>query len=364
MIQGLAESNNVKKFFFGENSLKKFSKIDILRKSKKRIFLLDRYFKNKKNYLKTDIIKKGDLVIYIDSSIEPTDVLIDNLILKIKKKNFYNSKLVVAFGGGSTLDTGKAVSNLLRNTGKASDYQGWDLVKKPGVFKIGIPTLSGTGAESSRTCVLTNNKTGKKLGMNSDFSVYDLIVMDPDLTKTVDKNQYFYSGMDSFIHSFESINGKYKNDISDKYANLAKNICEKIFLSKNIKSNKNRSNLMIASYLGGLAIGMSMVGLVHPFSAALSVVFGTKHCISNCIVMRGMREFYPKEYNLFWKMVSRQKIKVPKLNLNLNINKLENISKKLIKSTLIHEKPLTNALGKNFRKVLTNKKMIKIFNKF
>ncbi len=88
MIQGLAESNNVKKFFFGENSLKKFSKTDILRKSKKRIFLLDRYFKNKKNYLKTDIIKKADLVIYIDSSIEPTDVLIDNLILKIKKKIF------------------------------------------------------------------------------------------------------------------------------------------------------------------------------------------------------------------------------------------------------------------------------------
>ena len=59
------------------------------------------------------------------------------------------------------MDTGKAVSNLLRNRGRASNYQGWDLVKKPGVFKIGIPTLSGTGAESSRTCVLTNNKTEK-----------------------------------------------------------------------------------------------------------------------------------------------------------------------------------------------------------
>ena len=77
-------------------------------------------------------------------------------------------------------------------------------------LKLESQLCLGTGAESSRTCVLTNNKTGKKLGMNSDFSVYDLIVMDPDLTKTVDKNQYFYSGMDSFIHSFESINGKYK----------------------------------------------------------------------------------------------------------------------------------------------------------
>ncbi len=364
MMQGFAESNNVKKVFFGENSLKKFGKIDILQKTQKRIFILDKFFKNKKNYIKTKIIKKSDLVIYINSDIEPTDILIDNLILKIKKKSFSNSKLVVAFGGGSTLDVGKAISNLLKNKGKASDYQGWDLVKKPGVFKIGIPTLSGTGAESSRTCVLTNYKTGKKLGMNSDFSVYDIIIMDPFLTKTVNKNQYFYSGMDSFIHSFESINGNYKNNISDKYANISKNICEKIFLSKNMKSNQNRSNLMIASYFGGLAIGMSMVGLVHPFSAALSVIFGTKHCISNCIVMRGMKKFYPKEYNLFWKMVAKQKIKIPKLNLKLDSNILNNTSKNLIKSTVVHYKPLTNALGKNFRRILTNKKIIEIFNKF
>jgi 3-deoxy-alpha-D-manno-octulosonate 8-oxidase len=57
-------------------------------------------------------------------------------------------------------DTGKAVSNLLRNPGNAEDYQGWDLVKNPGVYKIGVPTISGTGAEASRTCVMTNPKNG------------------------------------------------------------------------------------------------------------------------------------------------------------------------------------------------------------
>lgn len=56
---------------------------------------------------------------------------------------------IIGMGGGCTLDTAKAISNLLTNGGKAEDYQGWDLVKVPGIYKIGIPTISGTGAESS-----------------------------------------------------------------------------------------------------------------------------------------------------------------------------------------------------------------------
>ena len=84
-------------------------------------------------------------------------------------------------GGGIAIDVAKAISNLLTNSGSAADYQGWDLVKHPGVFKIGIPTLSGTGAEATRTCVLTNKENGLKLGMNSDFTVYDQVILDPNL---------------------------------------------------------------------------------------------------------------------------------------------------------------------------------------
>ena len=94
-------------------------------------------------------------------------------------------------GGGTTMDVAKAVSNLLTNGGKAEDYQGWDLVSLPGIFKIAIPTISGTGAEATRTCVMTNTKTGLKLGMNSDHTVFDQIIMDPLLTATVPKGPIF-----------------------------------------------------------------------------------------------------------------------------------------------------------------------------
>ena len=110
---------------------------------------------------------------------------------------------IIGIGGGTLLDMAKAVSIMLTNEGEAKDYQGWDLVKSPGIFKIGVPTLSGTGAETSRTCVLTNYDTGVKLGMNSHHSVFDVLVLDPNLSQTVPKDQFFYTAMDTYIHCVE-----------------------------------------------------------------------------------------------------------------------------------------------------------------
>ena len=98
------------------------------------------------------------------------------------------------------MDTAKAISNLLTNEGQAADYQGWDLVTNQSVFKIAVPTIAGTGAEATRTCVMTNKQTGLKLGMNSDYSVFDRVILDPELLTTVPRDQYFYTGMDAYIH--------------------------------------------------------------------------------------------------------------------------------------------------------------------
>jgi alcohol dehydrogenase class IV len=71
------------------------------------------------------------------------------------KDEFGTISGIIGVGGGSVMDLAKAVSLMMNNPGSSADYQGWDLVKNPGVYKAGIPTLSGTGAEVSRTCVLT-----------------------------------------------------------------------------------------------------------------------------------------------------------------------------------------------------------------
>lgn len=256
------------------------------------------------------------------------------------------------------MDMAKAVSNVLGNGGKAEDYQGWDLLQRSGVYKIGVPTLSGTGAEATRTCVMVNEKSGLKLGMNSDFTVFDQVILDPSLTQTVPSQQYFYTGMDAYIHCLESLNGRYRNTVGDAYSRITMELCREVFGSENMMSDAAREKMMVASYMGGCAVASSYVGLVHPFSAGLSVVLGIHHCEANCIAMRAMEEFYPIEYEEFWGMAEKQGVSIPSgVGCSLSAEQYE----ALFRSTLIHEKPLYNALGDDFKVILSKDKVVSMF---
>jgi len=354
----MKNTKNVHYYLFGKGAINRLE--EVLRKGY-RVYFIDHFFKNKELINKLPI-QNEDEIIFVDTTEEPTTDKIDEYKEYLVKINKIKPSTIIGIGGGATLDSAKAVANLLTNPGKAEDYQGWDLVKNPAIYKVGIPTISGTGAEASRTCVMTNVKTGLKLGMNSDYTIYDQLILDPDLTKTVPKNQYFFTGMDTYIHSFESLNGSYRHPIGDAYANQAIALCKEVFLNKDMKDDDNREKLMVASYLGGCAIANSYVGVVHPFSAGLSVVFKIHHCEANCITMRGMREFYPKEYEEFFEMADRQYVEIPTLKkyvYKLDIDTL----KRLYDATIIHEKPLKNALGDNFKDILTFDKVCEIFER-
>lgn len=354
-------SKNVSRYMFGNGAIKNIASVlnDLKDNNNYVVYFIDNYFYGK-DLMNILPLKNDDELIFVQTKDEPKTEYIDEYRDILVSKNKNKPKAIVAIGGGITLDTGKAVANLLTNPGNAEDYQGWNLVKNPGIFKIGIPTISGTGAEASRTCVMTNPKSGLKLGMNSDFTIYDQLLLDPELTKTVPREQYFYTGMDTYIHCVESLNGRYRNAIGDAFSHQAIALCRDVFLSDDMMSDENREKLMVASYLGGCAIANSFVGVVHPFSAGLSVVLDTHHCIGNCITMNAMEEFYPKEFEEFNLMVEKQAIKIPK-GIALHLD--ENTYQKLYNSTVIHEKPLSNALGDNFKEILSYNKVKEIFKR-
>ena len=354
-------SKNVLKYMFGKGAIENLDTIldTIPSENNYIVYYIDEYFKDKDLINKLPI-KDNDELFFVQTKDEPKTQFINKFRDVLVERNKNNPKTIVAIGGGATLDTGKAVANLLTNPGNAEDYQGWDLVKNPGIYKIGIPTISGTGAEGSRTCVMTNPKSGLKLGMNSDFTIYDQLILDPNLTKTVSREQYFYTGMDTYIHCIESLAGNYRNAIGDAFSKQAITLCKEVFFSDDMMSDENREKLMVASYLGGCAIANSFVGIIHPFSAGLSVVLDTHHCIGNCITMNAMKEFYPKEYDAFFQMAQKQGIEIPNgIATNLSVETYL----KLYNSTVIHEKPLSNALGDTFKETLTLEKVTEIFKR-
>jgi len=357
----LNNSKNILNYMFGKGAIDNLGSILEKKKSKNSyvIYYIDEYFKDKELLNKLPV-KDEDELFFIQTQNEPKTTVIDKFRDILVKKDKISPKAIVAIGGGATLDTGKAIANLLTNSGNAEDYQGWDLVKNPAIYKIGITTISGTGAEASRTCVMTNANSGLKLGMNSDFTLYDQLILDPNLTKTVPKEQYFYTGMDTYLHCIESLNGEFRNAIGDAFSHQAIALCREVFMSDDMMSDENREKLMVASYLGGCAIANSYVGIIHPFSAGLSVVLDTHHCIGNCITMNAMEEFYPKEYKEFFAMAQKQGITIPK---GIASDLDDETYLKLYNSTVIHEKPLSNTLSDSFKEKLTLKKVTEIFKR-
>jgi len=302
-------------------------------------------------------IEDQDVVVYVDTAEEPTTDGIDAYKAEIAARIGSSSPCaLLAFGGGATMDTCKCVGNLLTNPGRAEDYQGWDLVKHPAPYKIGCPTLSGTGSESSRTGVLCNVAKNLKLGMNSDYTMFDQLILDPDLSETVPRNQFFYTGVDTYMHCFESLAGSYRNVVVDALAEKAIDLSRQIFGSGDMMLPENREKLMIASYLGGMAAGF--VGVVHPISAGLSMVLGMHHGIANCYALSALADIYPEQHAEVAEWMARQGIDLPK---GICRNLTDEQFQQLYGASIVHEKPLAKALGPDFKQILTLEKVTAIY---
>ena len=320
------------------------------------VFLVDHYFEGKP-LLNRIPLRGKDKIVLADVTYEPKTSQVDELARSLKEE-FGTISGVIGIGGGSTMDLAKAVSLMMTNPGSSADYQGWDLVQEAGVYKVGIPTLSGTGAEVSRTTVLTGPT--RKLGMNSDFTPFDQIVLDPELTKDAPANQRFYTGMDCYIHCIESLEGTYLNEFSKSYGEKALQLCQKVFVEKNHWDDESDDQLMMASYAGGMSIAYSQVGAAHAVSYGLSYLLGTKHGIGNCIVMNHLEEYYPAGVKEFKLMVDKNQIEIPQgICKGLTDEQFETMM-----NVSLGMKPLwENALGKDWESIMTREKLRALYER-
>jgi len=320
------------------------------------IFLVDDVFKGNAWLTSRIPLAYEDRIIYISSKEEPKTTQVDILVEDIILTSRQGTSGIIGIGGGTLLDLAKAVAIMLTNEGETKDYQGWDLVKNPAIYHVGIPTISGTGAEVSRTTVLTGPTM--KLGINSDFTPFDQVILDPELTRGVPKDQWFYTGMDCYIHCIESLTGSYLNAFSQSYGEISLQLCKEIFLGD--ISETSQDKLMMASWHGGMSIAYSQVGVAHAMSYGLSYLLGVKHGIGNCIVFDHLEEFYPEGVALFKEMKKKHKIELPN---GICANLEESDFNRMIDISLNLEPLWENAIGKNWKKVITREKLKELYKK-
>ncbi len=303
----------IEKTIYGRGS---FSQLGTIAEAKRRendgfmLYLVDQYFKGKE-LEKRIPLQKNDIVRFIDvDTEEPSTKQIDALRDSVKNEKGIPA-VVIGIGGGSIMDIAKAVSLMFTNEGSSTKYQGLNLIKNPGVYHIGVPTISGTGAEVSMTAVLTGPE--KKLGLKCEWTVFNQVVLDPDLIASVPRDKWFFTGMDTYIHCIESRDGILNNTYSTAYGDQALALCREIYLGeKSGQTNENDEKLMVASLMGGLSLTYSEVGIVHALSYGLSKILGEKHCYANCIAFQHLGDYYPEGVKEFGVMMRKHTIQLPK----------------------------------------------------
>jgi len=303
---------NIDKVVFGRGSLSTLASIlEPVRKDNDQFFLyvIDHYFHDK------DLIKKlpvedTDVVKWIDvDPEEPTTHLIDSLRDEVLNEKGLPAG-VIGIGGGSIMDIAKAVSLMFTNEGSSTLYQGLNLIKKPGIYHLGIPTISGTGAEVSMTAVLTGPE--KKLGLKCDWTVFNQVILDPELIASVPSDKWFYTGMDTYIHCIESEQGLLNNAFSHAYADKSLQLCREVYLGNGAgQTPENDDKLMVASLMGGLSLTYSEVGICHALSYGLSKILHYKHCYANCVAFQHLEDYYGDGVREFKQMLKQHNIELP-----------------------------------------------------
>ena len=212
--------------------------------------------------------------------------------LNFFKKN--NADLIIGFGGGSAIDTGKAIAILSKNTGSVRDYLfKKEAIKNNGLPFIAIPTTSGTGSEVTRYASIIDEKNKEKKSLSHEFLCPDAALVDPKFILTLPPRITAITGMDALSQGMEaywSVNASLESDV---YAlsciKLAFENLEKAY--NNPENIKFREHMCKASLLSGVAITHTRTTIVHSVSYPITTYFNVPHGLACSLILPYFMEF-------------------------------------------------------------------------
>ena len=228
---------------------------------------------------------------YLGANSEPTDTYVDEA-LSILKKN--DCDVIVTIGGGSCIDTAKAVAVVATNGGYIGDYMGGKTIahKEP-IPLITIPTTAGTGSEVTNVTVITNTKKDIKMMIKQHAFLPKVAIVDPHLTMTAPDKVTAATGMDALCHAIESYISKIAHPMTRTFSLEAiKLILNNIQTTFDNGDNvEARTNMSLAAMEAGVAFSNASVTLVHGMSRPIGAVFHIPHGVSNSMLLPAVLEF-------------------------------------------------------------------------
>lgn len=220
---------------------------------------------------------------------EPTDTMIENGVEMLKSSG---CDFIIGIGGGSPLDSAKAIAAMAVNEGSIADYNGKEITGE--ILPLAaIPTTAGTGSEATKFTVITDSEKGIKMLLKGDVLVPKLAIVDSSFTVGAPKSVTSATGLDALTHAVEAYTSRKAFSMTDTLAvSAVKRIMKYLPIAYREPDNSlARKQMSIAALEAGICINNSSVTIVHGMSRPIGALFHVPHGMSNAMLLKECLSF-------------------------------------------------------------------------
>lgn len=230
-----------------------------------------------------------DCVIFDGITGEPTDTMIENGVEMLKSSG---CDFIIGIGGGSPLDSAKAIAAMAVNEGSIADYNGKEITGE--ILPLAaIPTTAGTGSEATKFTVITDSEKGIKMLLKGDVLVPKLAIVDSSFTVGAPKSVTSATGLDALTHAVEAYTSRKAFSMTDTLAvSAVKRIMKYLPIAYREPDNSlAREQMSVAALEAGICINNSSVTIVHGMSRPIGALFHVPHGMSNAMLLKECLSF-------------------------------------------------------------------------
>lgn len=234
----------------------------------------------------TDVLDNAGFAYEIYSNIKPNPT-IENVQTGVKAFKESGADYIIAIGGGSSMDTSKAIGIIINNPEfeDVRSLEGVAPTKKPCVPIIAVPTTAGTAAEVTINYVITDVEKKRKFVCVDTHDIPVVAIVDPDMMSSMPKGLTASTGMDALTHAIEGYITKGAWEMTDMFHLKAIEIISKNLRGAVENTPEGREGMALGQYIAGMGFSNVGLGIVHSMAHALGAVYDTPHGVANAILL-------------------------------------------------------------------------------
>lgn len=240
----------------------------------------------------TDILDNANIVYEMFSDIKPNPT-IENVQAGVASFKACGADCIVAIGGGSSMDTAKAIGIIVANPefSDVKSLEGVAPTKNPAVPIIAVPTTAGTAAEVTINYVITDAELNRKMVCVDVHDIPVVAVVDPEMMSTMPKGLTAATGMDALTHAIEGYITKGAWELSDMFHLKAIEIISRSLRGAVANTKEGREEMALGQYIAGMGFSNVGLGIVHSMAHPLGALYDTPHGVANAIILPVVMEY-------------------------------------------------------------------------